>query len=152
MTQESSLYRSANNKTLGGVCAGLADKFRVDVVVFRLLFVLAMFAGGGGFLIYIILWIVLPEKNTAVGSTQESAEEEAEEEAEEVLEDSTPEESSSSPNTSSLIVGLLLVSIGLLFLVVNFWPSTRVLIRSLWPVLLIIAGLFLLANSRKSNK
>lgn len=148
MTQESSLYRSANNKTLGGVCAGLADKFRVDVVVFRLLFVLAMFAGGGGFLIYIILWIVLPEKNTAVGSTQESAEEEAEE----VLEDSTPEESSSSPNTSSLIVGLLLVSIGLLFLVVNFWPSTRVLIRSLWPVLLIIAGLFLLANSRKSNK
>ncbi len=148
MTQESSLYRSANNKTLGGVCTGLADKFRVDVIIFRLLFVFATFVGGGGLLLYIILWIVLPEKNTAVGSIQETAEGEAAE----VHEDSAPEESSSSSPTFSLILGLLLVVIGLLFLIVNFWPSTRVLIRSLWPVLLILAGLFLLVNSRQSNK
>lgn len=54
------LYRSANDKILGGVAAGLANYFGIDPAITRVLFVLFFFIGGGGLLVYIILWIVLP--------------------------------------------------------------------------------------------
>ncbi|MBN1251491.1 MAG: PspC domain-containing protein [Bacteroidales bacterium] len=57
------LYRSADDKVLGGVCGGLGAYFNIDPVIFRLIFVLALLFSVG-FLIYIILWIVLPEART----------------------------------------------------------------------------------------
>jgi phage shock protein PspC (stress-responsive transcriptional regulator) len=56
------LYRAANDKVLGGVCAGLANYLRLDPAVVRILFVLISFGWGFGFLLYIILWIVLPTR------------------------------------------------------------------------------------------
>lgn len=57
------LYRAENDKVLGGVCAGLAHYLRIDPVVLRIIFTLIAFGGFGfGFLLYIILWIVLPAK------------------------------------------------------------------------------------------
>jgi phage shock protein PspC (stress-responsive transcriptional regulator) len=56
------LYRAANDKVLGGVCAGLANYLRLDPAVVRILFVLITFGWGFGFLLYIILWIVLPTR------------------------------------------------------------------------------------------
>jgi phage shock protein PspC (stress-responsive transcriptional regulator) len=56
------LYRAANDKVLGGVCAGLANYLKLDPAIVRLLFVLISFTWGFGFLLYIILWIVLPTK------------------------------------------------------------------------------------------
>ena len=55
------LYRDANDKILGGVCGGIAAYVNVDPTVVRLLFAIITFGGFGlGFLLYIILWIVLP--------------------------------------------------------------------------------------------
>ena len=59
------LYRSANDKLVGGVAAGLANYFGIDPAITRVLFVLFFFAGGGGLLVYAILWVVLPMYNTA---------------------------------------------------------------------------------------
>lgn len=57
------LYRSENDKILGGVCGGLAAYLRIDPVVVRIIFALITFGGfGSGFLLYIILWIVVPSK------------------------------------------------------------------------------------------
>ncbi len=56
------LYRDEYHKTIGGVCAGLAEYFDIDVTVMRLVFVFAAFAGGVSLIPYIILWIVLPKK------------------------------------------------------------------------------------------
>ena len=56
------LYRAANDKVLGGVCAGLASYLKLDPAIVRLIFVLICFTWGAGFLLYIILWIVLPTK------------------------------------------------------------------------------------------
>ncbi|MBE7173466.1 MAG: PspC domain-containing protein [Williamsia sp.] len=64
-TRSRRLYRSANDKILGGVAAGLANYFGIDPAITRVLFVLFFFIGGGGLLIYIILWIVLPIHNLA---------------------------------------------------------------------------------------
>jgi|WetSurMetagenome_2_1015567.scaffolds.fasta_scaffold668136_1 phage shock protein C len=54
------LYRSRSDEMIAGVCGGLADYFELDPTIVRLIFVLLLFAGTGGFWIYIILWIVMP--------------------------------------------------------------------------------------------
>ena len=55
------LYRSSQNKKLAGVCAGLADFFGLDVTLVRLVWLFALLLGAGA-LLYIIMWIVVPEK------------------------------------------------------------------------------------------
>jgi phage shock protein PspC (stress-responsive transcriptional regulator) len=54
------LVRSSTDKKIGGVCAGLADYFDLDPTIVRVVWLLAIFLGGTGFLLYIVLWIVLP--------------------------------------------------------------------------------------------
>jgi phage shock protein C len=54
------LMRSSRDKKLGGVCAGLAEYFDVDPTLIRVVWLIALFCGGVGLLLYIILWIVLP--------------------------------------------------------------------------------------------
>ena len=54
------LMRSCRDKRIAGVCAGLAEYFDLDATLVRVLWLLAIFFAGTGFLVYIILWIVLP--------------------------------------------------------------------------------------------
>lgn len=54
------LYRNPDDKVLGGVASGLAAYFGVEVIWTRLAFVLLILAGGSGFLIYLVLWIITP--------------------------------------------------------------------------------------------
>ena len=57
------LYRDVDNRVLGGVCSGLGAYFRIDPLWFRLGFLVAMFSGFG-ILLYLILWIAVPEART----------------------------------------------------------------------------------------
>ncbi len=54
------LMRSSSDKKIGGVCAGLADYFDLDPTIVRIIWLLAVFFAGTGFLVYIVLWIALP--------------------------------------------------------------------------------------------
>ncbi|NOS57540.1 MAG: PspC domain-containing protein [Cyclobacteriaceae bacterium] len=58
------MYRDPEKKVLGGVASGVAAFFGVDVTVIRVLFIVFAFVGGLGLLLYIILWIALPEANS----------------------------------------------------------------------------------------
>jgi phage shock protein PspC (stress-responsive transcriptional regulator) len=58
------LFRDADDKVLGGVCSGIANYVGLDSVWVRLFFALAFFGFGFGFLVYIILWIVVPKAIT----------------------------------------------------------------------------------------
>ena len=59
------LYRDPDNNMLGGVCSGLSLYFNIDVVLVRILFVVALICGTAGFWIYIVLWIIAPAARTA---------------------------------------------------------------------------------------
>lgn len=59
------LVRSRDNRMIAGVCGGLARALGIDATIVRLVFLLAVFAGGASPLIYIVLWIVMPEESTA---------------------------------------------------------------------------------------
>lgn len=64
-------YRDIDNRVLGGVCAGIAAYFGIDVVLVRVLFViLTVLTWGGIPLIYIILWIALPPARTTAQKLQ----------------------------------------------------------------------------------
>ena len=56
------LYRSKKNRMIAGVCGGLGDYFNIDPTLVRLLFVLFGLAVGGGFLLYLLLWLIMPEE------------------------------------------------------------------------------------------
>lgn len=57
------LSRAANDKVLGGVCAGIAHYMKIDPAIVRIIFALIAFGGFGfGIILYIVLWIILPVK------------------------------------------------------------------------------------------
>jgi phage shock protein PspC (stress-responsive transcriptional regulator) len=57
------MYRDGQDKSIGGVCSGLAYYFNTDPLLLRILFVIGLFMGFG-FLLYLVLWIALPQAVT----------------------------------------------------------------------------------------
>lgn len=57
-------FRDSDEKKIAGVCSGLAIYFDVDVVLIRVLFLIALFCGTAGFWAYIAVWIVAPETHS----------------------------------------------------------------------------------------
>ena len=64
------LYRDGDDKFLGGVASGIAHYLEIDPIWVRLILIAMFFGAGFGFLIYIILWILLPEAKTTAEKLQ----------------------------------------------------------------------------------
>jgi phage shock protein PspC (stress-responsive transcriptional regulator) len=60
--QKQGLYRPREGRVIAGVCAGLARRFGLPPFVVRLLFVLSILLPGPQFVIYIVLWVLMPEE------------------------------------------------------------------------------------------
>jgi phage shock protein PspC (stress-responsive transcriptional regulator) len=58
------MYRDPDHRIIGGVCAGMGAYWNTDPVILRVIFVALILAGGLGVLVYLILYIVLPEAKT----------------------------------------------------------------------------------------
>ena len=59
-TEPRRLYRSLNQRMIGGVCGGLGEYLAIDPTLLRVLFVLAALLGGHGILLYLILLVLVP--------------------------------------------------------------------------------------------
>lgn len=59
------LYRSRKNRVFAGVCGGLGEFFDIDPTWVRLLFVFFLLAAGSTLLVYLIMWLVVPEAPNA---------------------------------------------------------------------------------------
>ncbi|MBP2326753.1 phage shock protein C [Kibdelosporangium banguiense] len=57
------LTRSRSNKVIGGVCAGLAEKVGWKPKTMRIAFVLSCLLPGPQFLLYIVLWAIIPQRD-----------------------------------------------------------------------------------------
>ena len=55
------LERNTDDKIIAGVASGVADYFGIDKTLVRALWALTILLGGFGVLVYLILWVVLPE-------------------------------------------------------------------------------------------
>ena len=58
------MYRDPDRRIIGGVCAGIGAYWRIEPWIVRLIFIALVMAGGIGILIYLILYIVIPEAKT----------------------------------------------------------------------------------------
>jgi phage shock protein C len=58
------MYRDTDHRIIGGVCSGMGAYWNLDPVILRILFVVITLVGGVGALVYLILYIVLPEAKT----------------------------------------------------------------------------------------
>ncbi len=58
------LRRSHSDRWIGGVCGGLAQFTGLDAWLWRLLFALMLILAGTGLLLYILMWILVPEESS----------------------------------------------------------------------------------------
>lgn len=143
------LYRSQTEKVIGGVAGGLADYFEIDVVLSRVVFVLLAFFGGGGVLIYIVLWIVIPSQPFPYSTynSKRKARQTANDGPDD-LQSETSLENNNKPvkhSNTGLFAGVILIMLGLLFLGDKIFPWYN--IADLWPLILVVIGIFIIKPS-----
>lgn len=63
---EKKLYRDMDERVIAGVCAGIAHYVNTDAKWIRVAALLTLFLGGAGFLIYAILWIIMPKAKSRI--------------------------------------------------------------------------------------
>lgn len=153
---EKRLYRSCNNRILGGVCGGLGEYFDIDPVLIRLIFVLLTFVAAG-IVIYLIAWVVIPEDPECVGKNQKTKEEirdgaeeikeKAKEFASEIKKSVKEIRKNRGDNDGRLIAGIIVIALGVIFLLQNVVHIN--IFANLWPIILIIIGLVFLTGSSK---
>ena len=133
------LKKSRTNKVIGGVCGGLGEYFDIDPVFVRVVVVLlALGTHGVGVMAYIIAMIIMPSNEVEFHVNEKG---------ETVPVEDAPREYSS---WNKYLPGIILVCIGILWLVkVNFYWFD---FEELWPLLLIIVGLFLVFRKKDSGK
>jgi phage shock protein C len=79
MADTKRLTRSRTERWVGGVCGGIGNYFDLDPTVIRVAFVLLALILGGGLLIYLILWLIIPlEPEMSAVVAEEMPEEEVE--------------------------------------------------------------------------
>jgi phage shock protein C len=142
------LYRSRTDRVFGGVAAGIARSLNVETVIIRIIFALLLVFGGGGLLLYLILWIAIPEEPISFYQVNsESAD------ASPLNEEATPESAGVPPvyparkNNGALIGGLILIAIGALFLIDRLLPNIHFRFQDFWPIIIVIAGIVLIYSS-----
>jgi phage shock protein C len=70
--KDKKLYKSNNNKVIGGVCGGLGEYLGIDPVILRIIAVVLIFCHGVGLILYLIAWICMPKQAVyAPGGQQE---------------------------------------------------------------------------------
>lgn len=128
------LYRSQVNRMIGGVCGGVAEYFKIDPTLIRLIWVTLSLIGGIGIIVYFASLIIIPVNPEQTPSdTRES-----------LIKD------------KSLFWGSLLIIVGVfllfkqfgLFYTFNFWNFPW---QSVWALILIALGAFLLFKRSKEG-
>jgi phage shock protein C len=154
------LYRSRRDSVLGGVAGGVADYFDMDPSIVRVVWaVLALVTGGIFLVLYIVMWIVVPEGPSAATVARAAAPDGS----------APPAEPGSAPPATdtgaiagepapdwetheqglrrggsggAVIFGVILIGAGVWFLIDQYVPAIDT--DLLWPVALVVLGLVLL--------
>lgn len=142
------IYRSKDDCIVAGVSGGLADYFKIDSTLIRVIFILLFLGGGSGFLIYIILWLIIPkeggkmvkvDRDKKIKEFADDLGDKAQDMAKEIK-----REINSSKKRGSFF-GLVLIVLGGVILVNKLFP-VQIDWDYVWPGILIFLGLYLMAR------
>ena len=136
---------------IAGVCGGLAKYFTVDATLVRLVFLLMLFLGGSGALLYIILWIIMPDDLRTSTSPQETVPTNTQEmvpatrdfgqSVGQAVGPSSGDVAQAAVRNGPIIFAAILIMLGVWFLLQNL---LHIDLGQFWPVILIVIGLALL--------
>lgn len=138
------LHRSKKNKIIAGVCGGIAEYFNVDVTLIRLAWVLAVFFGGSGIVLYILAVVIMPEEKVIIEKNTVNTPTEGEIIEGDNGESTQPESVKDKETKRRQIFGIILVGLGVYFLLERFF---RFNMHDWWPAILIVIGAVLLFKS-----
>ncbi len=148
MAEDKKLYRSRTDKVFLGVCGGLAEYFDLDATVVRLIAVLLIIWGGVGLLAYIIAGFVIPEGPEGVKmSDRKNNKEDFSKKVESAAQQIKETVENKSGGDKSWIGGVILITLGMLFLVHQFIPFLD--FSKTWPLFLIILGIIVIFGGKK---
>lgn len=123
------LRKSRNNSVIMGVCGGLGEYFNIDPIIIRIAWVISLipffFTSA---VIYLVCGIIIPDDDGVIYQDEDQ-----------------DNVDNNRDRNSSLLVGSLLVILGLFFLAREFFPQFMSIIK-LWPILLIMAGIYIIFN------
>ena len=149
------LARSQTDRMVAGVCGGLGAYLGIEAVWVRLFFVLiTVVPNGFGLLVYLILWIIMPEagrENMTASQTAQANVEEMAGKAQELAQNMGQAVRGVPNRQANIIIGAALVIVGGLLLLGNlnlFWWFS---FDKWWPLLLILGGAALLVNRVRSE-
>jgi phage shock protein C len=164
---EKKLYRDEFRKKVGGVCAGLADYFGIDVTVVRLIFALSFFLKGVGLIPYIILWAVLPKRNSLTdgnlnrpGYNPNFGTPSFDAKVDYTVPPTPfgqqvpfgqPAYTEPKKSSSGIIFGVVMIVLGSVFLLDNLDFIPELDFENLWPVVLVAVGLALIVTGQKKQ-
>jgi phage shock protein C len=122
------LRRRRDDKVIAGVCGGLGRYLGVDPVLLRIAFVVLAVAGGGGILIYVVAWVLIPEEREGedLGSVKPAGQE-----------------------VTRLIVGGAFIAIGTILLLNLSLPRFG---KYFWPLALIAVGVAVVIQASASRR
>ena len=146
------LYRSESERVLGGVCAGLGSFLGIDPVFIRIFFIVWTVLGEFSVLIYFLLWVIVPsDTSTEADDTFQMNDLGAR------FHQMGREISgiARQPNSELIIfTGVGLIAWGVYYLVRRLVPYLDIWAYSqyLWPVMLIIAGVFVIIRTTRKKE
>jgi phage shock protein C len=140
------LFRKPSAAMLGGVCAGLGEYFALDPMLIRVFIVLWAVTGGSAFLLYLVLWVVIPLEVDSAPMKLDERIKMVSQEMSVVFQH---------PNAQLIIfAGIGLIGMGAFFLIQQAGFPWLSWFRWdwIWPVILVLAGLFILFRALTKKK
>lgn len=133
------LYRSKNNRIIGGICGGLADYFKIDPLIIRLAWIVLVIVNNAFVILYLIGLVLIPRKDD---------------------EESTEIEVKDKNGKLAMIIGIGFVVWGAVKIAerifeeldISFFPFNTTFSIFTWPVMLIIVGIFVILLVRRKDK
>lgn len=145
--KEKKLYRSRKDRVFFGVCGGLADYFDLDPALVRLIVVVIAIWGGVGIVAYILGAIIFPEEPAGKQGTNKEDKSDFSEKVESAAQQIKDSVASKSQDDKRWIGGVVLITLGLLFLAQQFVPILD--FGKTWPLFLIVLGIIVIFAGRK---
>jgi phage shock protein C len=137
------LMRSTSDRILAGVCGGLASYLGIDTILVRLAFLLLIPASGLGPLIYLILWLLMPEEGAGDQSAGDIVQENLNQMGETV---SASAQRFGDHSQGPTLLAIVFILLGLYFLLQNAgWFGGAML----GPLLLVALGIYVLMRRRR---
>jgi phage shock protein PspC (stress-responsive transcriptional regulator) len=149
-SQSPKLYRSETDRVLAGVAGGLGEYFRLDPIVIRLIFIV-LFLQGAGFLLYLLLWIVIPTQSKLEKSSKETLRENAQEIKGKAEAWTADLRAQARRQSTQLWLGIFVILLGVWLLLTNFGFFAFFHLEKFWPLLLILMGVAIL-NKRENER